>query len=333
MSILNSLKSIHKDIERSYIQEKRAIADKRKAMEIEYGFQGILYYFKRSSTNFLQPAQKDIVQDLLINHQIPAQLFSTFTSGVESEGIGASGQRFEEELEMFFKHIFETEGNLPIKVGDRQVYTGTTITVGNTKAMPQMKVEISKNTSEQLNKKIEKMSLGSVKEGSIVRQAAASGVIDLTVPNSIKSLGFEYSDATKRFLNLLKGANITAKCYTNTKTISSGNTGLYRMLSSVLKSINRENDIDMYYRYFRGSSSKLPMEAKKHLSDMTFAYQLLGLGQYIDINGTMQQLNTTDFLIVFDKSTQQIKVRSTKALALEYLQGNSIARHPVIKLI
>ena len=333
-SILSSLDTVHRYVQENYVQQKRVAKERSLAKQLEYGFQGIVTYFKTNNLSLLTPSQQQIAQDLISTRRFPTNLFVSFGAGQESRR-GESGFRFEQELGQFIQAIFETD--VPIVVGDRKVTTGQIINITSSKAPPTIKVKPSKESGQKLTKQIEDMSLAEArKQGhSLVRLAAATGVIDLSIPNSQLQLSYEYAPITKNFLNILQGANITAKCYTNTQAISSGKTTLNRTLSAVVSEAKIPKEIDTLYYYlrYRRRSTQEQKEALQHMSHISFAYNVLGLGQYMDTEGVLQKLGETDYLIVFDKTLQTIRVRSTRALVYDYLQtSKSTARYPVIKL-
>ena len=329
--ILQSLEKVHKHIQQNYIQQKRVAKERAFAKQLEYGFQGVVEYFKYGENAILTPTQQQIAQDLVSTGRFPQSLFTSFTAGKEAER-GESGFKFEQELGKFVQKIFETD--IPVVVGDRKVTTGQIINLSQGKIPPMMKVSPSQQSSSRIREKIKEMSAAQAKkEGyNFVQLAQATGVIDLQVPKSSLQLTYSYSPATKNFLNILQGANITAKCYTNVHAISSGKTGLYRTLSAVLTEAQIPEEIDTLYYYFRRRkrSEKEPLQ---HMSHISFAYNVLGFGQYVDIDGKLQRLQETDYLIVFDKNLQTIRVRSTRALVYDYVtQSTSTARYPTIKL-
>ena len=81
-------------------------------------------------------------------------------------------------------------------------------------------------------------------------------------------------------------ANITAKCYTNMTSISFGKANYFRSLSSVLSDLGYDKDYILAF-YHNSQRVRYNSISGAHKAHIRFAYEVLGIGQYIDINGTL----------------------------------------------
>jgi len=114
----------------------------------------------------------------------------------------------------------------------------------------------------------------------------------LKIPKSTISLEYATTNEVQEFLSLLQGSNITAKNYTNMNSIHLGSTKYFRVVSSIMEDIGMANStpsiLDVYYKTYRARvNSKTKPQMYPHKVHMRFAYELLGAGQYYDINGQL----------------------------------------------
>ena len=305
------LKRIHNKVMRRYLNEKQANVDSAIAKDLERTFNDILlYFFKDRKTTALSPSQYNIISDLRAAG-IPSNLF---------DFIGQSGYTdiekgfiFEERLGLLIGELFNS--NELLTVGDQSAYTKP-LTLQQAQKLG-LNVEIF---NPQLNKWIvQKATEINDDPKTLVRYIGATGKVDLQIPNSTVTIKYDYANRIKKFLKQLQGRRISAKCYTDTTKVSLGKSGLFRTIYSVLSDIGEDEDtIRSAYYAFR--PKKIIPERELHRSHIIFAYELMGMGQLKNLNGGLTKIGEVDFLIVFDKTTNSIIVRSTKDLARKYLQ-------------
>lgn len=313
---------IHKKVEMQYARAKEAQRDWKKAKEIEVLFNEILLYFKTPSPI----PSSDIAKDLQMLGFLPGELFVYTDSSKTASQLGFD---FEKDLEILFQRLYQTTESMV--VGGQKAYTSLTLLGQDLEKIPVRAVDV---WSDETNKWV-KHHYGhnqSINQNSLVRQAGVYGKVDLSIPSSTVAISYDYSDKLKRFLHLLKGANITAKCYTHMTSISFGKANYFRSLSSVLSELGYSRD---YILAYYNSSQKVRYNSISgaHKAHIRFAYEVLGIGQYVDVNGTLQPFGTTRFLVVFDKTTQTVKVQSTLYLVNQYLQRTAGTKTYVANLI
>lgn len=326
---------LHDQIRIKYINDKKAILENTRARILEKGFNELLIGLQAQSLNQqgFSPNVGHIAYDLISNYNFPTGLFQAMKINPtqEKQSNFQQGFQFEKDLESLLQTLFST--NVPLAIGDQQVHPGMIFNPQGTNLPGNLKVMVPK----QVGQEIQKMTLKHAKEKGIqaVYLAEATGVIDLQTPSSALTLQYNYHASTKMFLQTLRNIRITAKSYTDVTSIASGKTSLYRSISSVLSDLGYgPSIIESVYKYYNQGRKKLNFEDKNHLNHLVYVYQVLGVGQYIDINGVPQRLAETDYLVVYDRKNNVIKVRSTRALALNNLQNKKVfARYPLINLL
>ena len=93
--------------------------------------------------------------------------------------------------------------------------------------------------------------------------------------------------------------------------------------------LNYPEDIALKVYYATRNRNTTIAEHKYHLR---YAYEVLGPGQYYDINGQLQSLGMTNFLFVFDKTARYIYVRSTIDIVRKAIEKGGAAKVAVINL-
>ena len=305
------LNKVHLDIQERYVQQKKAAQEAARAHKIELLFNEILDYFLMPTSSLISNAE--VARDLSALGLFPGQLFNYKDSTLSDSKLGF---QFEQDLETLFQRLFNVL-NEKLVTGAEKVYSKMTITGEEFANLPFRAIDIC---SEETNEWI-KFSYGQQRKVSptdLVRQAGVYGKIDLKIPNSTATIKYQYSAKLQTLIRLLQGANITAKCYTDMKSVSFGKANYFRSLSSVLTELNYSKQ-DIMNLYKSTEKVKYSSFSGAHKSHIRYAYEVLGIGQYIDINGVLQPFGTTDYLIVFDKNANRVRVRSTKDLVRQYM--------------
>lgn len=334
---LTAREDVHKSLE-NYVQSKNAGSSRGKARLLETHFQRFFQYFRTPKTDVASSLMPLTKQDraIILGQNIPPNLFDFYDVPDNQLSGTQKGNLFETRLAEVIEKLLET--NIPVQVGSQKVTTGVTINVSKTSLPPKFSVVVPKTVSNGITNYI-KMTLQEARNQgyNIVYPAGVSGLVDLSVPNSQLNISYTPTPFIQSFLTLLKGAQITAKSYTSMTKISTGKTGTYRILASTLPMLGHSDKLKhMAAMYTAKTQDKgVNQDKAKHLSHLVFAYQIFGMGQYIDIQGKLQRLRETNYLVVFDRSSQTIRVRSTADLAYQYIvQGKGgIARYPVINLL
>lgn len=328
---------IHSSLE-NYIKSKKISADTNKARMLENYFQKFFQYFRTPKNNIASSLNPLTKQDraVLLGQNIPPTLFDFYDISDEKMSSTTKGNLFETRLAEVIEKLFQA--NTPIQVGSQQVTTGIAINAKEASLPGNMKIIVPKAVNNGVMKYI-KMTLAEAKQQgyNMVYPAGVSGLVDLSVPNSTITINYQLTPFLKTFIHLLKGAQITAKSYTSMTSISTGRTGTYRIMSSVLPMIGHKDKIKYMAALYttKTKDAKTNKEKAQHLSHLVFAYQIFGMGQYVDIQGRLQHLKDANFLVVFDRGNQTIRVRSTANLAYQYVveKKGGIARYPVINLL
>lgn len=334
---IEQLEDTHDQLLR-YIQEKKKQNSIVSAKTLETYLQRLFQYFRAPVDPMalgIMPLSSDIEQQLEFELGIPKNLFNF----LDSQNINdfEKGNLFEKNLSETIMKLLEI--NVPIQVGQNKVTSNMLIDLNQTSLHWNLKVQVPKEVNKGINEFIEMNVKEARKKGyKTAYLASASGVIDINVPQSKKTLTYQPLPFLNTLNHLLRGANITAKCYTNTNQIHLGNSNLLRIITSIYDVLGKSQaETSKIYKIFNSRNSNLKnmvrqKEYQKHLSHYTYVYQILGAGQYIDIEGKLQPLSTTNYLIVFDRKANTVFVRSTLELAEKYMFTNLTARKPYINL-
>lgn len=316
---------IHDAVMNKYIKEKKANADRARAVRLEKYFNYITRYAHALKTGqvkkrgyFQSSAELRFIREL---NQKGVPFMELFNYSLNPNQFSQDGFQFETDLIKIFNSIAP---DLAQKIGGDKVYSNVNFLYQDIKNIPLRALDYM---NEDLNKWIKYNYQHQIQfsADSIVRQAGVFGKIDLTIPKSTIALAYATTNEVREFLSLLQSSNITAKNYTNMNSIHLGSTKYFRVVSSIMEDIGMANStpsiLDVYYKTYRARiNSKTKPQMYPHKVHMRFAYELLGAGQYYDINGQLQSLGTTDLLIVYNKSTQEIKVKSTYDIARQVLR-------------
>lgn len=297
---------VHDPIMERYVEEKRAIQESIRARFIEERLNKVIFYFTLPSSTLIPNSV--IAQDLQRIGLFPGKLFrySKDTS---------SGVKFEKDLQTLFQRLYNVSDEL--QVGQTKVYTNISLLGSDIAKLPIRALDLySKNINEWL--KFQYGNNQQIKPTDLVRQAGVQGKVDLKLPNSMAQIQYQYSTELQTLLTLLKGANITAKNYTNMQAISFGKANYFRALSSVLGELGFGNN-EILSTYFQTNRQGTKTASGLHKAHIRMAYEVLGIGQYVDSNGQLQSFGQTDYLIVFNKSSGQVKVRSTRDIVRQYI--------------
>lgn len=123
----------------------------------------------------------------------------------------------------------------------------------------------------------------------------------------------------KDFINTFSGAKFTVKNYSSkakTETIHLGNTNLYKAFYGTLTEAGIDSESSAHVFYHTIHSKTLSKEGGEHVIHIRFAYELTGDGLY-DNDSPPHKLDAADFFIYNDPSSDNIWVRSTKAMIAE----------------
>lgn len=125
----------------------------------------------------------------------------------------------------------------------------------------------------------------------------------------------------KNFIKTFTGAKFTVKNYSSTskkEIIHLGNTNLYKAFYGTLTSVGIEPKSSAHVFYHTIHSKTLSKEGGEHVIHIRFAYELTGDGLY-DNDSPPHKLDAADFFIYNDPSSDNIWVRSTKAMIAEVM--------------
>ena len=309
---------LHTEVINKYANVHQSVIDNATAKKLEMYFNRILKYVDFGQDSY---GLKDSFVEELIMAGLPInQLFNY-------KGMTASmaGIEFEKDLERIASTAFQ---NIENDLGRQLVVGKSTYTGEQLKNIPVRYLDaFNKETDQWIRGKFDKQT--EKESEGLYRLGGVQGKIDVRIPNSAVRIDFNFSPEVLDFINLLRGLNITAKNYTNVSKISFGSASYFRVVTSVMEDLNYPEDVALKVYYATRSRNTTIAEHKYHLR---YAYEVLGPGQYYDINGQLQSLGMTNFLFVFDKTARYIYVRSTVDIVRKAIEKGGAAKAAAINL-
>lgn len=306
---------LHNEVLDRYANVKKATIDAKRAQLLQGYFRQISSYVAKAKLGTEPIKISPFLQDLL-NLGLPVTKLFNY----EDLNASQSGIKFEKDL----KTIIDTILGEPVtmKLGSKKIINDISFLGEQLTHIPYYSLE---QWNDKLNEWIPKVFSKDEQRQSngIYRLGQVQGKIDLRIPNTKITANYKYSPSTLRFIKLLQNMNITAKNYTNMTSVSFGSAKYFRVVTSVMSDLGYENDIALKI-YYSTRSARQNTELGQHKYHIRQAYEVLGPGQYYDLDGHLQSLGTTDFLVVYDKKVNTIWVRSTADIVLKAFNKKAV---------
>lgn len=199
------------------------------------------------------------------------------------------------------------------------------------KTLGQLPGNIAKGLLKELQKNGQKLIGDSVLSELISNPEFRSSKVDVESFSGNFEFVAEIAPFWKNFINTFKGARFTVKNYRGDSThdsISLGNSNLAKSLLGSLSAIgyNQDEALHIFYHTL-GSYEKQSTESDdrkiigEHIAHLRFAYELAG-GGLQDKEG--HKIQAADFFIYNDSTSNNIYVRSTKAMIANAFKEMSI---------
>lgn len=344
--LLSDLNQVHSILNTKYNLEQQAAIDVVRAQKMEQ----YLRNFKRLGTN------ENAQQNNIVQMSLEEQAMQTIAQEVGKRlGIGqknsSKGYNLFGNEHMWYKDkehlsewgaddVFEAElAQLLILAGEEAIQEqqdlGVSIVGGESanisstglSLFPNLVDKIAKKGIKKIQEEGQNITNKTSKKSEVIDNPTfKSGKVDVTGYNANFLIEANIQPQWQDFINTFTGAKFTVKNYasrSNTEIIHLGNTNLYKVFYGTLADslgFNPEDAAHIFYHTIYSKSTNTPPEGE-HVIHIRFAYELTGDGLY-DKDGN--RIDAADFFIYNDPSSENIYVRSTKAMiaeALDYI-GN-----------
>ena len=309
-TFLDGHDGLHEEIQKKFIEKKEQVFTRGKATELQHYLNLILSLTNSSKTPFDYIEHSMFQQNLLQAGLVPNQLFNKFDKKYSGDTTEI-GDWLEENLAKIIDTLSKQSGS---QIGKKRISSrnfGNNLTeiekipYGLFEAFDAQGVKLFtacgkdelKRLSGKYKNKIANYRLGGV-QGKIDVQGLKGDIV----------FNFETSPEFNRLIELLRGANISAKNYTDITSIHIGHSNYYRAIMTILDYFGGLGNITNTNKVYYASNAVI----ESHRQHIQLAYDLVGAGQmYRDINGNLQSLGSVDYLIIFDKNKSYIHVVST----------------------
>ena len=305
---------LHDDLLNKYTIAKRATQDSGKAKELQYYLNIIAMGIRKIKLNpESTEASALLVKELQSQGLDIYKLFNYSNKGQRY------GFQFENDLQHIINSVFN--GNIAENIGSKKAYAKSTFSGEELSKMVKIKVDqLSQDLQTWVEQKYSKKLVYDT--GELYRQSGVMGKVDIKVPISSVSINLQDTGPIRRIQHLLSGMNISAKNYTNIASIHLGKSGWFRIVNSLLSDLDKEQLVIATFNITKSTKNKKIQNHKYHMS---FIYELMGVGQYYDINGQLENYGNVDYLIVYNRANEACPfvVRSTAKLVLDAFNNRS----------
>lgn len=337
-SLADDYNTVHRILENKIAAWQNAKEDVAKAKKMEY----YLRLFKYSSiyganTALAQPQyQKILTADALemitneVGNRLGIKNYNLFQNQhfwykKESQSRWGADDVFEAELAKFLQIAAE---QAIVKEDFPRIDLGVSI-IGSQKAnIDQQGLKQLEKMPERLTKLITKeiaansqaiIDKTSLDSDIITRPEARSAKVDVTGYNVKWVIAAEIKPEWQDFINTFTGVNCTVKNYRGNsqyEAIHLGNSNLYKSFYATLTSyldFNSASAAHMFYHTIYSPNNNTG-DTPQHIMHIRFMYELTGNGLYDDQG---HRLDAANFFIYNDPTSENIYVRSTKAMIIE----------------
>lgn len=157
-----------------------------------------------------------------------------------------------------------------------------------------------------------------------------SAKVDVTGYSAEWSIGAEIKPEWEDFIQTFTGARFTVKNYSSTsanEVIHIGNSDLYKAFYGTLTdTLNFQSKDATHIYYHTVNTDPLVADMGQHIIHIRFTYELTGNGLY-DASGN--RIDAADFFIYNDPASNNIWVRSTKAMIAQIMDYVGTVHDPL----
>lgn len=316
-SIYDEMNRVHTQMDARYKMQRSAAADIKRAKQMEQ----YLRAFKAAGNKrddkqspVLQGLEEQAMRDLAekVGQALGISDYSLFRNqhlwykGVSQQRWGADDV-FEAELHRFLNLAITEATN-----GQAQA---------NAQILGNLPANIAKGFLKEVSKNGKKMVQGKASE-LISTPQFRSGKVDVASFSGDFTFEADLLPFWKNFINVFKGARFTVKNYGESKyeAIHLGNTDITKSLLGSLSAIGNSQK-DATHIFYHSLSHAGEPGVSEHILHLRFAYELAGGGLR---NASGDKIDSADFFIYNDPTSNNIYVRSTKEMianAMDYM-GN-----------
>ena len=342
----DDLHRVHQVLDAKFTMKKQASADEIRAKKMEK----YLQMFKavgnqrddKIKPQFQVALEQEAMQDVAAqvgqalgigNYSLFRMKHSWYAKGDNSSKVRwGADDVFEAELAKLLEIAGEqalqnisTQG-VDMGVGIIGGQTGN-VSVQGLEELSRLPQEIAKNFMERGPEAIEKAKQNS---DLITPPTFRSAKVDVTGYSAEWSIEAEIKPEWEDFIKVFSGARFTVKNYSSTsanEVIHIGNSDLYKAFYGTLTdTLNFQSREATHIYYHTINTNPLVGDMGDHILHIRFAYELTGNGLY-DQQGN--KIDAADFFIYNDPASNNIWVRSTKAMISQIMDYVGQVRDPL----
>lgn len=227
----------------------------------------------------------------------------------------------EEEVYAVLKFIESKMQTENINAGI-EITGGKTANVVNSKILTELADDLARETTNGLATQVDYSKyIGS----DLIKLRAVSQKVDVTGISSSVDIEAELDEKWQNIAKAFQGANFTIKNYSSYSkgtTIHLGNSNPFRAIYGAISYLgfsHRESS-HIYYHSFYSYKNKATADKQSHIYHLRLMYELMGVGLY-DAEGN--PISAANFLIYNDPGSENIYVRSTKQIILDFITSHN----------
>lgn len=324
-SIYAEMRDVHTRMIRKYRLNQEVANDVARAKTMENYLRAFKQAgnFKQKSSSLQASLEKQMMQDIAaeVGRRLNIDRYSLFRNkhfwySDSSQQRWGADDVFEAELQRFLNVAIERASDGAIK--------GDAALIGNLPA------NISKELMQELSIHGQDLVDASFMPSEIITGPKfRSGKVDVT--SFTASVTADIQPMWHEFINAFSGAKFTVKNYasdTKTEIIHLGNTDIKKSLLSTLgELVNTQKEaVHIYYHSLYYADNLHDALIGRHILHLRFAYELAGNGLRDAENN---RLDAADFFIYNDPVSDNIYVRSTKAMIADAMNYLGDVRDPI----
>ena len=333
----DDLHRVHIVLQQKYMTKKRAIADEEKAKTME----NYLRIFKAIGN------QHDDKIQFKIQSTLQQQAIELIAAEVGNAlGIGTYSLFRNEHLwyrdssrRWGADDVFEAELAKLLEIAGREA-TGESINLGVSLIGGQTG-NVNQTGIEELLKIPDELAKASLKNGQKLAGNLGGGTkiispptfrsakVDVTGYKAEYIIGAAIKPEWQNFIDTFTGATFTVKNYSSrsaNEVIHIGNSDLYKAFYGTLTDTLNFQPRDAAHIYYHTINTPIKGDMGEHIIHIRFTYELTGNGLY-DQDGN--KLDNADFFIYNDPNSNNIWVRSTKAMIASIMDYVATVRDPL----
>lgn len=325
-SIYDEIRRVHDSMDARYKLKRSAAADIKKAKKMEEylrAFKSVANQKKDQKNTVVGDLEDQAIRD--ITAQVGASLGMSSYKLFQNVHGGYKGKNYALAKSLGADDIFELELSRFLNAAIEEATKGQSS--GDSQVLGRLPGNIAKGLLNQISRHGSNLVSGAASE-IITKPTFKSGKVDVVSFSGNFTYSAEMLPYWKNFIQTFKGARFTVKNYSSFskyETIHLGHTDITKTLLSSLSDIGF-NQKEALHIFEHSLAYKNDPQVNQHLLHLRFAYELTG-GGLRDEAGN--KIDSADFFIYNDPSSNNIYVRSTKEMVANAMDYMGAVRDPL----